>query len=84
LGRLQGRLFAGAEPGRRLDLGEAPIEDRAHNRDDIDQADARFRRPRTLDELMAGVPVITSVDDLAIPELTDEEWEAFQVALKDD
>ena len=60
------------------------MEDRAHKRDEIDQADARFRRPRTLDELMAGVHVITSVDDLAIPELTDEEWEAFQVALKDD
>jgi hypothetical protein len=26
--------------------------------DAIDQADARFRKPRTLDELMAGVPVI--------------------------
>ena len=45
---------------------------------------ARFRRPRTLDELMEGVPVITSVDDLAIPGLTDEEWEAFQAGLKDD
>jgi hypothetical protein len=33
---------------------------------------------------MAGVPVITSVDDLAISELSDEEWEAFQAALKDD
>ena len=59
------------------------MEDRAHKPDEIDQADARFRSPRTLDELMAGVPVITSVDVLAITELTDEEWEAFQVALKD-
>jgi hypothetical protein len=60
------------------------MEDQVHKRDEIDRADARFRRPRTLDELMAGVPVITSVDDLAILELTDEEWEAFQGALKDD
>ena len=60
------------------------MEHRAHKRDEIDQADARFRRPRTLDELMEGVPVITSVDDLAIPGLTDEEWEAFQAGLKDD
>ncbi len=60
------------------------MEDRAHKRDEIDQADTRFRRARTLDELMAGVPVTTSVDELAIPELTDEEWEAFQAALKDD
>ena len=57
------------------------MKDRAHKRDEIDPADARFRRPRTLDELMAGVPVITSVDDLAIPGLTDEEWEAFRAAL---
>jgi hypothetical protein len=40
------------------------MEDRAHQRDEIDQADPRFRRPPTLDELMAGVPVITSVDVL--------------------
>ena len=33
---------------------------------------------------MAGVAVITSVDDLAISELSDEEWEAFQAVLKDD
>ncbi len=60
------------------------MEDQAHKPDEIDQADARFRNPRTLDELMAGVPVIKSVDDLAIPDLTDEEWGAFQSALKDD
>jgi hypothetical protein len=60
------------------------MEDRARKPDAIDQEDARFRNPRTLDELMADVPVITSLDDLAIPDLTDEEWEAFQTALKDD
>lgn len=58
--------------------------DRAHKPDAIDHTDARFRSSRTLDELMSDVPVITSVDDLAIPDLTDEEWEAFQAALKDD
>lgn len=33
---------------------------------------------------MVGVPVITSLDQLAIPNLTDEEWEAFEAALKDE
>lgn len=60
------------------------MEHRAHKSDVIDQADARFRTPPTLDELMAGVPVITSVDDLAIRDVSDEEWDAFQAALKDD
>ncbi len=29
-------------------------------------------------------PVIASVDDLAIPDVSDKEWDAFQAALKDD
>jgi hypothetical protein len=33
---------------------------------------------------MADVPVITSWDDLAIPDLTDEEAEAFAAALDDE
>jgi hypothetical protein len=33
----------------------------------IDEANARFWKPRTLEELMAGVPVFTSWDQLDIP-----------------
>lgn len=58
------------------------MQDRAHKADATDEADARFRNPRTLDEIMADVPVITSWDDLAIPDLTDEEAEAFAAALE--
>jgi len=49
----------------------------------IDDANARLSTPRTLDELMAGVPVLESWDQLDIPDLTDEEREAFAAALAD-
>ncbi|HWE12209.1 MAG TPA: hypothetical protein VG365_01780 [Solirubrobacteraceae bacterium] len=52
--------------------------------DAIDEANAKFWKPRTLDELMAGVPVLESWDQLDIPDLTDEEREAFAAALADD
>jgi hypothetical protein len=51
--------------------------------DAIDEAIARFRTPRTLEELTAGVPVLESWDQLDIPDLTDEEREAFAKALDD-
>jgi hypothetical protein len=57
------------------------MEDRAPKPDAIDQADALFRNPPSLDELMEGVAPITSWDDLDIPDLTDEEREAFATAL---
>ena len=60
------------------------MEDRAHKSDAIDQSTARFWNPRTLDEILADVQPIKSWDDLAIPGLTDEEWEAFEAALKDE
>lgn len=59
------------------------MEERARTPDAIDEATARFWRPRTLDEIVARVRPIKSWDDLAIPGLTDEEWESFQAALKD-
>jgi hypothetical protein len=52
--------------------------------DAIDSAIAQQSRLRTLDEIVAGVEPIQSWDDLAIPGLTDEEWEAFEAALKDE
>jgi hypothetical protein len=61
------------------------MPDPARKPDAIDQADALLRRPSpTLDELMAGVPVITSWDQLDIPDLTDEERRAFAAALDGD
>jgi hypothetical protein len=59
------------------------VEDRARNPDPIDEATARFWKPRTLDEILADVRPITSWDDLDIPGLTDEEREAFARAVGD-
>lgn len=59
------------------------MKDRAR-KTDATRADAQCCKPRTLDELMADVPVIKSWDDLAIPDLTDEEAEAFAAALDED
>lgn len=47
----------------------------------IDQAYALFRNPQMLEELMANVAPITSESDLDIPDLTDDEREAFAAAL---
>ena len=60
------------------------MPDPAPKPDELDEAIARFRTPRTLEELTEGVPVITSLDQLVIPDLTDDEWEAFEAALKDE
>ncbi|MBV8988073.1 MAG: hypothetical protein JO372_05880 [Solirubrobacterales bacterium] len=59
--------------------------ERASNQDALDRTDAEFRKPSpTLDELMAGKKPFTSWDDLDIPDLTDEEREAFAKALDED
>jgi hypothetical protein len=60
------------------------MSDPAPKPDAIDLANARFWKPSTLEELMAGVPVLTSWDQLDIPDLTDEERKAFAAALADD
>ncbi|MBV9049260.1 MAG: hypothetical protein JOZ98_07095 [Solirubrobacterales bacterium] len=57
------------------------MDDRAHKPDAIDEGTARFWNPRTRDEILANVPIISSWDDLDIPGLTDEESEAFAAAL---
>ena len=51
---------------------------------DIDEAIAQFWKPQTLDELMAGKKPFTSWDDLDIPDLTDDERDAFAAALADE
>lgn len=60
------------------------MSDPAHKADAIDEAIARYWKPRTLEELMAGVPVLESWDQLDIPDLTDEERKAFATALDED
>jgi hypothetical protein len=60
------------------------MPDAAPKPNEIDEAIARAWRPRTLDELMAGVPVLESWDQLDIPDLTDEERGAFATALDED
>jgi hypothetical protein len=60
------------------------MSDPAPKPDAIDEAIARYRLPRTLEELMEGVPVLESWDQLDIPDLTDEERKAFAAALADD
>jgi hypothetical protein len=60
------------------------MSDPAPKHDAIAEAIARYRTPRTLEELMEGVPVLESWDQLDIPDLTDEERKAFAAALADD
>jgi hypothetical protein len=60
------------------------MSDPAPKPDAIDEAIARYRLPRTLEELMEGVPVLESWDQLDIPDLTDEERKAFADALAND
>ena len=67
-----------------LDLSDHAIGDPAAKPDAIDQAGIQFRKSsRTLEELMAGKKPFTSWDDLDIPDLTDEERDAFAAALAD-
>ncbi|HUY59258.1 MAG TPA: hypothetical protein VMV16_06075 [Solirubrobacteraceae bacterium] len=53
-----------------------------HIQDEIEAAAPSFQGPElTLDELMAGVEPIRSMDQLDIPDLIDDEREAFGAAL---
>jgi len=75
-----GSLHAPSTPG--VHCIEDPMGEPAAKPDPIDQADAEFRKPSpTIEELMADVEPITSWDDLDIPDLTDDEREAFAAAL---
>ena len=53
--------------------------------DKLEAAIALFDAPSlTLDQLMAGAEPLTSMDELDIPDLTDEEREAFARALAEE
>jgi len=50
--------------------------------DEIEAVAASFQGPEpTLEQLMAGVEPIRSMDQLDIPDLTDDERDAFAAAL---
>ena len=51
--------------------------------DAIERASASFRHPRTLDDLLAGVAPFPADDSFAIPDLADEEWDAFVKAINE-
>lgn len=57
------------------------MADSAPKQDAIEQANTMFWNTPTLKALMADVMPIASWDDLDIPDLTDEEREAFAAAL---
>lgn len=57
------------------------MEDRVHKPDAIDQADAAFRNPPTLEELVAGLEPLRPDESFDIPDVTDEEWAEFVAAL---
>jgi hypothetical protein len=62
-----------------------PMGEPAKKPDAIDRADADFRKPSpSLDELLTGKKPFRSWDDLDIPDLTDEERDAFAAALADE
>lgn len=54
----------------------------AANHDLIERANALFWNPPSLDELMADVAPLGPGETFDIPDLTDEEWEAFVAALE--
>lgn len=60
LGNSLGARRAAPVPLADYVLGDESMEDRAHEPEAIDEADARFRDPRTLDQIVANVPVIMS------------------------
>jgi hypothetical protein len=54
----------------------------AANHDLIEQASSLFWNPLPLEELMADVAPLDPDEHFDIPDLTEEEWEAFVAALE--
>lgn len=57
------------------------MENRAPKPDAIDEADAMFRNPSTLAELVADLEPLRSDESFDIPGMTDGEWAEFVAAL---
>jgi len=53
----------------------------AGSNDHIERASMQFWSPPSLEELMTDVAPLTADEHFDIPDLTDEEWEAFVAAL---
>ena len=49
--------------------------------DAVDRANAAFWAPADLDTLLTGAEPLREDESVAIPDLTDTEWEAFARAL---
>ena len=62
-------------------LGDEPLENQVPKPDAIDDADAVFRNPPTLAELVADLEPLRSDESFDIPDMTDEEWAEFVAAL---
>lgn len=56
-----------------------PEPDAGH--DAIEEANALFWNPPSLDELMAGVAPLRADESFEIEDMTDEEWQVFVDAL---
>jgi hypothetical protein len=53
----------------------------ATSNDHIERANTQFWNPPSLEELMADVAPLEPSEHFDIPDLTDEEWDAFVAAL---
>jgi hypothetical protein len=53
----------------------------ATSNDHIERANSQFWNPPLLEELMANVAPLEPNEHFDIPDLTDEEWDAFVAAL---
>lgn len=56
-----------------------PEPDASH--DVIEEANALFWNPPSLDELMAGIAPLAADESFEIEDMTDEEWQVFVDAL---
>lgn len=55
----------------------------ATSSDEIEEANSQFWNPPSLEEVMADVAPLAPEERFDIPDLTDEEWEAFMAALEE-
>jgi len=54
----------------------------AASHEEIEQASSLFWNPPPLEELMVGVAPLDPNEHFDMPDLTDEEWQAFVAALE--
>ncbi len=70
-----------AEAQRRLLGGTQEMSEPVPTPDAIEQANALFWNPPTLEELVADLEPLRSDESFDIADMTDEEWEEFLAAL---